>query len=182
MKDTYPDTFELEIDRPALRRYLRIEWFLSWFAVIMVLGGIITFAYICGQLGNDPILDLTELVTFVASRAAAGLSIAAALSVVCYFSISHLIAARVAKSLRVSVDGAFLRIVQQHFARIDRKIHFRSIVDYSIVESPLMRWLGVKSLKMTTTGGMHSDLVVVGLADCERMRDVLAEIDSHREL
>ena len=81
------------------------------------------------------------------------------------------------------VEGAFLHIVQENYARVDRKLHFRSIVDYAAVDDILMRRFGLMALRMNTTGGgLDSTINLIGIKDCLKVRDMLAEIDSIREI
>ena len=39
MTDSYPDKIEFDIDRDALRRYLRVKWFVAWVAGLAFFGG-----------------------------------------------------------------------------------------------------------------------------------------------
>ncbi len=86
------------------------------------------------------------------------------------------------KSMGVRVEGAFLRISHEGIVRVDRKLHFRAIVDYALVEGPLMKHLGITGLHMTTTSGSPQGILQLwGVADGEAVRDQLALIDSLRE-
>ncbi len=99
-----------------------------------------------------------------------------------YLVFSHFPVSRQAKTLSVEVEGPFLRIVRQSYTWQDRKLHFRAIVDYSTIEEFLMRRCGIKALQITTmAGGQQSLIVIPGVRDCDRIRDMLAEIDSLRE-
>ena len=64
----------------------------------------------------------------------------------------------------------------------DRKLHFRSIVDYATTQDSLMRRFGIHALQMATTaGGQNTNLIIPGVKDCLRVRDLLADIDRQRE-
>ena len=51
-----------------------------------------------------------------------------------------------AQSLIVSVEGAFLHIVQGNFVRVDRKLHFHTIVDQVTVDDILIWHFGLMAL------------------------------------
>jgi len=111
-----------------------------------------------------------------------GVAVMALVAVCCYVSFSHRLAARHADGIEVSVEGPFLKIRENHFLQSDRKVHFRSIVDYSAIQDSLMRYFDVHALRMTTiAGGQHSNINAVGVKDCLKMRDMLADIDRLRE-
>jgi hypothetical protein len=64
----------------------------------------------------------------------------------------------------------------------DRKLHFRAMVDYAVVQDPLMRLFAISALQMTTTGaGQSSTIIVPGVTHCESVRDLLSQIDRCRE-
>jgi hypothetical protein len=45
-----------------------------------------------------------------------------------------------------------------------------------------MRYFGIHALRMTTTGGgQNANVIVPGVKDCLRVRDLLADIDRLRE-
>ena len=51
-------------------------------------------------------------------------------------------------------------------------------MDYTTTQDFLMRCLGIQALQMAATaGGEHTNLITVGIKDCWRLRDVLADID-----
>jgi membrane protein YdbS with pleckstrin-like domain len=182
MNDSYPDTLEFEIDRDALRRYLRVKWFLSWVGGLAFFGGMIGFGSVTGRLDNHDYSGILDLLALLATGIGRGLAGAFILSAILYLLLSHRLAAVEAASLRVIVEGAFLRIVQHGYVRMDRKLHFRSIVDYTTLEGPLMRRFGIMALHMTTTGGGNqAGLQIFGIRACPDARDKLAEIDALRE-
>ncbi|MEM9481823.1 MAG: hypothetical protein AAGA58_19405, partial [Verrucomicrobiota bacterium] len=64
----------------------------------------------------------------------------------------------------------------------DRKIHFNAIVDYAVIHNKLMGKVGIDALELSTkAGGADSTVTILGVKDCHRIRDLLAEIDVQRE-
>ena len=182
MIDDYPDTIELDIDRDALRSYLRARWFISWVAGLAFIGGTLGFFTVTSRLDNHDYNGIQEFLSLLAMGIGIWLVVSFVLSTILYFLLSHRLAAVAATSLRVIVEGNFLRIIRHDPARMDQKIHFRSIVDYTIFEDALMRRFGIMSLQMTTTGGgNHASLQILGLRECLDARDKLAAIDALRE-
>ncbi len=124
----------------------------------------------------------TEAVLLVLMGVGTGIGISLLVALFCYLVFSHRFASRLAASLEVSVEGPFLHVRQHTAVLSDRKLHFRSIVDYATTQDFLMRHFGIQSLEMTTTaGGQNTNLVILGVKDCLRIRDVLADIDRLRE-
>lgn len=182
MTDSYPDKIEFDIDRDALRRYLRVKWFVTWVAGLAFFGGFFGLAAACERVEKHDIQSVQEHLTLLAGGIGFGFFAAFVLATVLYFLFSHRLAATMAASLRVTVEGAFLRIIQHGSVRVDRKIHFRSIVDYTTVESSLMRRFGIMALHMTTIGGGNQlGPQILGIRECPSVRDTLAQIDALRE-
>jgi hypothetical protein len=181
MANPHPANLNIEIDRVRLRRYLRAKSFLSWVAPLSFFGGLFGFASV-GKSFDKGGLSPGEILGIVSVRISVGVCIALLLASLCYFVFSHRAANRRSAALEVTVEGAFLRIREDDLVVSDRKLHFRSIVDYSTYEDFLMRYFGVSSLRMATTAGGHQGwLMIPGVKDCLRVRDLLAEIDSQRE-
>ena len=181
MSDPYPETLNIEIDRNRLRNYLRTKWLLSWVFGLGIFGGLIGFACIAGAIERGFDSWLAGL-TFAAKVVVLSLGGTTFLALLFYFMLSHRLAARFAASLQVSVEGAFLRIRQHTNVMSDRKLHFRSIVDYATTQDSLMRRFGIHALRMATTaGGQNTHLYVPGVKDCLKVRDLLADIDGQRE-
>jgi hypothetical protein len=63
----------------------------------------------------------------------------------------------------------------------DRKLHFKIIVDYDIVEDTWMRRYGIQSLRLSTLAGGMSSIIIPAVKDCRKTRDLLNEIDHARE-
>lgn len=181
MNDPYPTIIDIEIDRDRLRAYLRTRWFLSW---------VVPLGWMGAFFGFTPVFRLLDkgqsLVGEVLLQAACGIGLGAgvmfALALILYFTFSHWSAARLARSLEVKIDGSFLQIRQQMYMLSDRKLHFRSLIDYAVNEDFVMRYFGVKTLQMTTAAAPpHSTIIIAGIKDCLKVRDLLSEIDRLRE-
>ncbi len=181
MSNPHPVNLSIEIDRDLLRRYLRTQAFLAWAAPMCVFGGVLGFGAISRiiERGN---MTAGAACALASKAIAIGVSAAFLLAALCYLIVSHRIAARRAATLEVTVEGAFLRVRQHELVETDRKLHFRSIVDYSANQDFLMRQFGIHSLQLATTaGGQNGTLVIPGVKDCLKARDLLAEIDAQRE-
>ena len=75
MSDEFPESVELEVDRDALRRYLRTKWFLSWLACLAIFGGMFglllpfsAFSLEKGAMYKWPVLKLYLLATDLCFR------------------------------------------------------------------------------------------------------------------
>jgi membrane protein YdbS with pleckstrin-like domain len=179
--DPHPRQIAFEFDREKLRRYLRLRGLTLW---IIGLGGIGSFIGFCTamdmlQRAHAAFPDkLPEALIHFASLGGGGL----VLGLACYLVFSHRQAESHARSISLEVDGPFLRIREGGLFKTDRKIHFRSVVDYSLVEGPILRRCGLKTLRMAVPVGAPTGLIqVTGLLNCETVRDQLAEIDALRE-
>ncbi len=178
--DPYPSQFAIEIDRDNLRKYYRVQWLLQWLCLGffgIYIGGFASTAEI--ERGSKFGWNAASI---VARDAAIGMAVSLIVAILLYLYFSHRRAARYADSLEISVEGSFLRIRQQTKSFLDRKLHFRAIVDYAVTQNALMHWCCIEALQMTTmSGGVHSTIRVPGVKDCLKVRDILAEIDRLRE-
>ena len=178
--DRHPHSIRFDFDRENLRRYLRIKWALAWMLTLGGLGAFFSTIRIGDALERAGTLTADNAATclrFLATGTGAGFLLGA----VCYLGFSHFRAGRLAATLSLEVEGAFLRISQGGLFKSDRKLHFRSIIDYSVVEGPLRRRFGLRTLVMTIPGGPAGMISIGGLHDCDAVRDMLAEIDAARE-
>ena len=181
MSDSYPEHLAVEIDRQRLKTYLRTKWLLSWVLSLGFFGGLFGLASI-GAAFDRGFTSWSAGVALVAKCVAIGIGASSLLALLLYLILSHRLASRFAGSLELSVEGAFLHIRQHTSILTDRKLHFRSIVDYATTQDLLMRHFGLHALQMTTTaGGPTSTINIPGVKDCLRVRDVLADIDHLRE-
>lgn len=180
MKSTPHEVIHIEIDREKLRSYLRVKWFLSWLSGLIFIG--LPLASIPIGAAFDRGASLPAVGKLAALSYGIALPATLLLSTALYFIFSHNRAAHLAETLQVTVEGAFLRIVQRGWTTTDRKIHFRSLVDYWTIDSRLQRRFGVMTLRMTTTTGAQAGFIdILGVHNCEKVRDQLAELDSQRE-
>jgi hypothetical protein len=180
MNDPYPFHVPIEIDRVQLRKYLRAKWLLAWMLALSGFGALFGLAGVSKIAEQSP--SVGQGFGILAAGCAGGLAVGLLLSVAAYFIFSHWLAGRMARGLEVSVEGPFLRVRQSTLVRTDRKLHFRSIVDYTAVQGGLMHYFGIEALQMTTiAGGQNTALTIAGVKDCVRTRDMLSEIDRLRE-
>jgi hypothetical protein len=181
MTDSYPEHFAIEIEREQLRRYLRARYLLSWILCLGFFGGLFGFASATAELDRG-IESWQAAVGLAVMHITIGVGISTLIALCLYLLLSHYYAARFASSIELAVEGAFLRIRQHTYISSDRKLHFRSIVDYTATQDFLMRYFGIHALQMTTiAGGPTSKIYVPGVKDCLRVRDLLAHIDQKRE-
>ncbi|OAI58044.1 hypothetical protein AYO49_06030 [Verrucomicrobiaceae bacterium SCGC AG-212-N21] len=190
MTDPYPSALSFEIDRENLRRYLRRLSLLLWLPAFVILSVFLSMASLQKALEDlswrrpkpgDP-SPKAEVARLVAKRVGVGLAIGTALGLLGYFCFSHRSAARMAATTTLSVDGPFLKV--RHYSQratgiTDRKLHFRAIVDFATRQDTLMRWCGIEELSISTAGGIT--VAVLGVKDCAKVRDTLADIDQIRE-
>lgn len=95
----------------------------------------------------------------------------------------YLILNRKFKIEEYSVVGPYLQIKSFGFINADRKIHFKDLADYKVVEGPIMRSCGIKSIYITCSPGPNGIAYVrlLGIEDAEKWRDVLIKLDAERE-
>lgn len=99
-----------------------------------------------------------------------------------YFFVHRPASLKAAAKMEVTVEGSFFRIRTYHFLHTDRKVHFRSIVDYATTEDSFMRYFGIAALELSTMGGGRFQTITIpGVKDCLAVRDMLSEIDRLRE-
>ena len=179
--DPYPSHLSIGIDQARLCTFLRVCSLVVWIMPLSFFGA---FFGLC--LGADKVegkgLPLGEVLVSMASGLGKGLGIAVLIGLTVHLLFRHRQARRYAETLEVSVEGSYLRIRHGGSSTSDRKIHFRSIVDYDARQSWLMNLIGIQSLHMNTNGGGPGSVIVVaGIKDCLQVRDMLSEIDSLRE-
>ena len=179
MQDLHPETIELEIERDKLCRHIRLNSMRAWaisMGILALCPGVMWLIF--GWLESDypiwKLLRTTAIITLIVETAAL------LLAVILYYIISHWRIGIWASNLRVMVEGPFLRVIHGFaFKKTDRKIHFRALVDYVTLEDPSLRRAGLKNLVISKTDGYQ--LYIHGLKDCDKVRDLLAEIDAARE-
>lgn len=145
-------------------------------------GALLGFCTITKAIDAGKFRTLEDLITHIATHTGGGMAIGAGIGLAIYFCYSHWQSALLAQSYAMSVEGPFLRIQSGHFFRSDRKIHFRSIHDYTVIDRWFARRFGIQVLRMSISGGGQYPFVsVAGVKDCLKVRDLLAEVDARRE-
>lgn len=184
--DPRPAEITYTFDHNRLRRYLRLKGLLGWVGALGLLGGFFGFIAAADTLDRHGI-PLGEKLRTAAVRTGVGLAGGTAFGAFCYLVLTHRRSAAEASAVSLRVEGPFVRVTSGGITRIDRKLHFRSIIDYSLVDGPLRRRLGLKTLVMTVpvgapnVGAPGGLVLLTGLRDCERVRDELAALDAARE-
>ena len=148
MPDRYPQDIEIEIDRARLCRYLRLQAALAWFIILVIFSSFIAIgsvSVILDRKGNK-IYSLAELGQWWAIVIGISVVSGSLLTVLVYLIFNHFSSKRSADSLHVSVEGQYLRVIQGTRYRRDRKLHFRSIVDYTCYQGPLTRYCGIMGI------------------------------------
>lgn len=174
-QETYPDTFNLDVNRPALTAYyrkIRQRAVIGPALIVSILVGLAVPAYLGLDEGAALLSGLLIALLFF------GTSVCAI-----YSFFMHRQAKEDAEGLHVTVDGPYLRIREGGRRATDRKLHFRSIVDYATYSDPILRRFGLETLRLTIQGGcLDSTIDLPGLHRCLEVRDLLATIDATREI
>lgn len=179
--DPYPSHLSIEIDRTGLCTFLRAVSLMVWIAPLSFFGAFFGFIHGADKVEGQG-LPLADVLVSMVSGLGKGVGIAVLIGLTVHLLFRHRQARRYADTLEVSVEGSYLRIRHGGSSTSDRKIHFRSIVDYDARQSWLMNLTGIQSLHMNTNGGGPGSVIVVaGIKDCLKVRDMLSEIDSLRE-
>jgi len=180
---THPNKITIEIDRPRLRRYLCANALFPCLILFFIFGVPLSIAPVADTLDHGVFATKMDATLLLFGTLAKGVAISQLLALAYYFLFRHRATLRAADNLEITIEGPFLHIREYKSARMDRKLHFRSIVDYATMDGPLMRFFGISALQMTTTGGgLNSTITLPGVKNCLAVRDLLSEIDSQREL
>lgn len=184
MRATCPELFALEVDHDALCRYLRAKSLRLWVVGLGMIGLMFALPW-CANLtlqtqeygGWSDFLCKCSAVLFKCAviPAVAGAAI--------YIIFRHRSLGKQARSLCVTVEGAYLRIVEDRGQVYDQKIHFRSIAKYDAKQDRWMRrhGIGQLSLLLAVPAPNFSPFVeICGFRDHIRIRDLLAEVGSSR--
>lgn len=168
-------------DHDRLRRYLRVRGFILWVGTLGALGAFFGFIPAAKKLESSR-LDVPTKIIAATQFTGIGFGCGALIGAFCYLMLTHARSASEARTVSLRVDGPFVRLKSGGFMHTDRKVHFRSIIDYSIIDGPLRRRFGLQTLQMTVPAGVPNGLIqLTGLNDCERVRDELAALDATRE-
>jgi membrane protein YdbS with pleckstrin-like domain len=176
------ERFDIEIDRGGLLAYLRWSAALSLIGVFIFFGGMFGIAVGGDAIKKDGIADLASALPVVLRFLSLGLGGGFLFALICYLIFFHWRSITVAQALSLHVDGMFLRIVRGGLLREDRKIHFSMISDYAVVDGPLMRRFGILAISINGVSGRpNPNMIILGVIDAPRIRDLLCEIDRARE-
>lgn len=168
-------------DHDRLRRYLRVRGFILWVGALGALGAFFGLPA-AGKKLEISRLDVPTKIIAAARSTGIGFGCGALIGAFCYLTLTHFRSSTEARAFSLRVDGPFVRLKTGGFMHTDRKIHFRSVIDYSVVDGPLRRRFGLQTLQMTVPAGVPNGLIqLTGLRDCERVRDELAALDAARE-
>ena len=180
ISDQYPPTVDIEIDRERLKNYLCTKRLLSLTLPLAFYGGVFGGLTTTSAVGRG--VTGGALVPILVRHIAAGIGVGVGCAILLYLIVARPLTLRYAASLKVAVEGAFLRVCEHTIVLSDRKLHFRAIVDYATTQGVLMRRFGIHALRMTTTaGGVGSTILIPGVKDCLSIRDMLGDIDRLRE-
>jgi hypothetical protein len=175
MTTTAPHTFDIAIDRNEfIRHHARLEAlaFSLLFGVIMFFVSLFCHAQIVDETTHSWLPILSLLGCFFTAAVIVYL-----LGTLYESTIGRLRASRRADQFKVSVEGAFLRIID---LKSDRKIHFRQIVDYQIKDRNASD-IGLLSMMTTAGGQQNSTITIPAINNALATRDLLAEVDAQRE-
>ena len=184
MIDSYPSHLTIEIDRVRLRKFLCMRSLIAWATVFTLFGGLFGFVAFAKAMEAAENSGLSGGAAAICGALALmkSIGISSVLALLAFFIFSFRSDTRTARNLEVTIEGSFLRVRQFAHSMTDRKLHFRSIVDYTTYQDSLMRRCGIHSLQMTTIGGGPTSTVMIpGVKDCLKVRDMLSEIDHLRE-
>lgn len=173
----HPERFEIEIDRAKLKTYLTCRFAGTWAVLVGIIMFACTMLVLSAALRSEVLKALQIFgVTLIGSV------------VICAIGLITLTLPRIRRVVRDTelwVEGVHLRIKTYELASgqwHDRKLHFKVIVDYDVVEDRWMRRFGIQTLCLHTTGGgAASTISIPGVKDCSKMRDTLTELDRERE-
>lgn len=179
-----PERFEIEIDRDGLLRYMRLQGLTTLMPLFLFFGGFFGFIACIDALKQLDLVDspLAAYAMIIVRRVGIGLVIGVVIGGLLYLILIYRGSRRAARSLALRVDGMFLQIVQHGIIHEDRKIHFNKINDYAVVDGPLMRRCGIRGLSIScSTPRANGTILIPGVIDAERIRDLLCTIDRQRE-
>ncbi|QIF01663.1 hypothetical protein [Roseimicrobium sp. ORNL1] len=182
MTDPYPENIVIDIDRERLRKFLHKRRLHTTLILTGFVGLLIGVCIINVELSRHVRPDEKTL-AFVASRLGSSVVLLLALGFLAHARWGRRLTDREVDAWEVSVEGAFLRVRQYEGGWLDQKLHFRSIVDYAVLQDATMKQHGISSLQLSTTaGGFRSTLRIPAVKDCEKIRDMLIEVDRIREV
>ena len=185
MAEHFPHTIPIEIDRAGYYRYLRIASVIRWTFVCTLIGASVgAVVFMNGEPAGEVMshADIRSLLLGgFGGGAVGGLLVGGLGYVVC----GRTLAKRTAIALEVTIEGPFLRIAEGVWTRCDRRLHFKTIDDYTCCQGPLMRWCGISLISLRrdliANGRALPGICIPAAKDPIRTRDLLSEIDRIRE-
>jgi membrane protein YdbS with pleckstrin-like domain len=149
---------------------------------LIFFGGMFGVAADGDAIKKDGFADLASALLVILRVFGVGIGSGFFFTLICYLIFFHWRSIKVAQTLILRVDVMFLHIIRGGFIREDRKIHFSMISDYAVVDGPLMRRLGIQAISINGVSGRpNPSMVILGVIDAPRIRDLLCEIDRARE-
>lgn len=179
MTDSYPESFEIEIEHEKLYRYWRRMWTLGASMPCLGFGVFVGFAAAVPPKGRNDFESAMHVVTTVASGAVLGLAAGTIVLLLIHALFIRRFARREADALFVAVEGPFLRVKEGVSCIRDRKLHFRAIIDYAYYQDSHMRECKIGGLELNTISG--GTIRLRGIKDALEVRDLLSKIDAQRE-
>lgn len=184
--DNDPENIDFDIDRTRLVTYWRLQGLVSWTLALTLLGVFLGFASGTRgiEMATPDTLDATprQIVGVLTRGCLFGMAGGFACGFLIYLAMVHFQSSQRARNLSLSVEGAYLRYRSGGLFRRDRRIHFRAISDYSVIEGPILNLLGLKALAFTMPGGPQGATTVIpAVIDTDEVRDSLCRIDAARE-
>ncbi len=177
-----PEQFEIDIDRAGLLRYMRLQGLVTFIPFFLFFGAFFGLVASIDTLKQMDPHTAGAVISVLGSRIGIGLGVGFALGAGLYLMFIHRGSRLSAQSLSLRVDGMFLHIIRDGIIREDRKIHFNKITDYAVIDGPLMRRCGIRALSIACAAMRANSLLVIpGVVDAERIRDLLCVIDRERE-
>jgi|GEM_PF-4136297 len=166
--------FKIEIQKELLRAYLRTKWSLFLWVGFSIIS--ITYGFLIGkdliQYGMTPLSAMSLSI-------GAGLLIALLMTLGMYVMFLHTQGEKMSANAHLSIEGPFLKIMEGNFIKEDRMVPFQSIVEYAVIESQLMKKFGIQSLQISTSSQNSQSIIeVVGVKNCQQVRDQLVKIHS----
>lgn len=183
MKD-YPEDISIAIDSENLTRYRQQQVLTIMFMPFGGIGGVLGLSLMNpdGYRYAETTRQIIETTIFGLIWGALGLVCGIFVAVAFYYLLLHKHVQRDAEAWAVTVEGPFLRIKRGYSNIIDRKLHFRAIVDYSYMQTNWMRICGIEAIVLNTmAGGIAHSIQIDAVKDALQVRDMPSEIDSQRE-
>ena len=183
MLEERPIQIEFEFDRDVLYRYLRVKSLLQWFVLGLWPMGFIGIPLLMLLMENGMLVLFPEYNKTLVKAVFVMIGLASCFSLLGYVIFERRSAWNLSQSIRLDVDGNFLRLrTLWRGCHTDQKIHFRALIDYEIVDRWFLRCFGLQALKITTASHNTYWVNIIGLKDCEKVRDQLVEFDELRGL